>query len=130
MFNDIYNHSTGTHCWFCNRAYGEPSLLYDKRLLVRTREHIIPISHIKKINKSQREGKFAQNYIGSCNDCNAVKRTDNAKQFAERLGEYILEGKQHPMAHLFPLMRNRSWKAYNKTSKLHKLSITLRRLRS
>lgn len=115
-FQDKYSHINGTHCWFCDREYATSRHIYVGcgRPLLRTREHIIP--------KSKIIYNYPKNYIGSCGDCNSLKGTHDARRFAEKiifLTKKLKKG-EHNMYHLFPIMKQRAWKLYNKTSYLHR----------
>jgi Zn-finger protein len=102
-FQNKYSHKIGTHCWFCDKRFSEK--------IIRTREHIIPRSII---------GNRLGNYVASCYDCNHLKANRNAKEFAEFLDKMLKSiTKSVPAKKKIKLMRNRAWKLYNKTSKLH-----------
>jgi len=115
-FEEKYHQTKGTHCWFCERQYFVDRQIYIRcgAPLQRTREHIIP--------KSQIIYNYEKNYIGTCRDCNSLKGPKTAKQFAEKIESMMEKYKkgQHNMLHLFPLMKDRAWKLYNKTSNLHR----------
>lgn len=65
---------------------------------------------------------YSKNYIAACPDCNSLKGSKTAKQFAIRIENLIATKKkgEHNMLPLFPIMRERAWKLYNKTAHLHK----------
>ena len=114
IFSEKYNYLNGTHCWFCDREFGKDRTKTHgiSNILIRTKEHIIPKSIIKYGD--------VRNYIASCSDCNGLKANCNAKQFAIKLRGLMKQGKGfNNMCSLFPLMINRAWKLYNKTSSFH-----------
>jgi 5-methylcytosine-specific restriction endonuclease McrA len=114
-FIEKYHQTQGTHCWYCDRQYGEDHSTRTARggKLYLTREHIIP--------KARLGNNEPKNYIGACQDCNGLKGRKDAYEFA-LLVEDLLEDESpatFSMYKLLPKMRDRSWKIYNKTSKLH-----------
>lgn len=111
-FIEKYHQTKGTHCWFCDRPY--------EKKRIRTREHIVPKSVIIY--------SYPKNYIGSCQFCNGMKGSKNAKQFALSLDKLIKSASPatHNQYKLYKIMRERAWKLYNKTSNLHKNFKTLR----
>ena len=111
-----YHQTQGTHCWFCERQFGIDKQVYVRcgSPLIRTREHIIP--------KSKIIYSHPRNYIASCADCNSMKGNKNAKQFAMHI-EWLMCNYslgEHNMFNLFPMIRKRAWKLYNKTSNFHR----------
>lgn len=114
-FIDKYHQTKGTNCWFCDREFGVDKQRYVRcgSPLIRTREHIIPKSAIVY--------SYRRNYIASCQDCNSLKGKKNARQFAMLIEAMMCNPVcNHNMRKLFPIMRKRAWKLYNKTSNLHK----------
>lgn len=111
-----YDYKKGTHCWFCNREFNTSKgiYVYCGLPLPKTKEHIVPLSKGGINNVS--------NYIASCRDCNTLKADKDAKQFALFLMDLLLykSAGGHNMCRYFKIMITRSWKIYNKTSKLHK----------
>lgn len=114
-FQEKYHQTKGTHCWYCDREFigNMRRLASFKQPLKRTREHIIPVSQLTQ--------SIPKNYIAACADCNGLKGPKNARQFAEKVTSMIQKYKngEHNMYKFFPMMRDRAWKLYNKTSKLH-----------
>lgn len=115
-FIEKYHQTRGTHCWYCDREFGVDRSVYSQcgRILYIQREHIIP--------KSQIIFSYPKNYIAACCDCNTLKGPKTAEKFAQKVTSLMLKYKkgEHNMWHLFPLMRERAWKLYNKTSNLHR----------
>lgn len=115
-FGGKYHQTKGTHCWFCEREFGVDKQIWvcGGQSLIRTREHIIPKTKI--IYGHER------NYIATCKDCNCLKGSRNAREFAQYLQKLIETTGQgfHNMWKYLPIMRDRAWKLYNKTSKFHR----------
>lgn len=109
-FQDKYHHKKGTHCWFCDRKFGE---VYYGEILMRTKEHIVPFK-VMGFN-------HPKNYVASCKFCNTFKSWYDARGFVDRINWYYENRDKSTfwMHDLLPLMRQRAWKLYNKTSKLH-----------
>lgn len=116
-FLEKYNPYTGTHCWYCDRQFGVGKRLIKQPpiFLFLTKDHIIPISW---------GGKRKHNLIACCEDCNRLKGSMNAIQFAMYIEElFNLKNKGNcTMYKYLKLMKDRAWKLYNKTSGLHQLS--------
>jgi hypothetical protein len=119
IWTEKYSHISGTHCWFCDREYATSKCLtaYKGFQLRRTREHIVP--------KSKMIYNIRHNYIGSCIDCNGLKKNMTADQFAEYIA-WLMKTGGHEMWFLLPMMKKRAWKLYNKTSYLHRNYKTIR----
>lgn len=115
-FIEKYHQTRGTHCWFCDRQFGVDKCVmsHSGQPLRRTREHIIPKALIIY--------GYPKNYIASCIDCNGIKASKTSRGFAEKIQRLMVEYKNggHQMTRFFPIMKDRAWKLYNKTSNLHK----------
>lgn len=114
IWSKKYHHLIGTHCWFCDREYETNKCLTVSigEKLKRTREHIIPRSKIIQ--------NISRNYIGSCVDCNNLKRSMFSDIFAEYINRLIEKDNPHKMYDSLPTIEKRAWKIYNKTSFLHR----------
>ena len=109
-------YSTSKYCWYCRREFDFDKCLIKVKYrdtIFRTKDHII--------SKNNGGPNNPINYISCCNDCNNLKGYMDAKEFAIFLGKIstIRDYKNHPLFPYFKLIRNNSWKLYNKTSKLH-----------
>jgi HNH endonuclease len=72
--------ATQGSCYYCERGLG----LVNKRFLLKTRDHIIPVS-LGGINNKR-------NYVDACERCNTLKTNMTPEEFANFIG-LLLEGK-------------------------------------
>jgi hypothetical protein len=97
-----------TNCYYCERPFAKEWLVEDwkknkSKPLIRTKDHIIPVSH-GGINRKA-------NYVYCCIDCNTLKADRTPDQFAKYLSALIDKlvkkyGNRHRTGRLHTILAN------------------------